>query len=194
MGKSVPQCLGHLDLRKSVVGLATGAGAIYLLYKAIKAGLKCKPPLCTASPICIARECLLPGEGALPQEAPAPEASCVGRPKGDSFKFLSPSSPFSPCSSGLPTAPQGQALLGKLVWGFWVIALTWEPPPTVLLWWVSKSYMDSGSQHCFLETCRKHFLCPSLAWGLGTLRKGKVEDLYPEIPLVHMIQNRGLLL
>ncbi|XP_073938452.1 armadillo repeat-containing protein 12 isoform X4 [Castor canadensis] len=82
MGKSVPQCLGHLDLRKSVVGLATGAGAIYLLYKAIKAGLKCKPPLCTASPICIARECLLPGEGALPQEAPAPEASCVGRPKG----------------------------------------------------------------------------------------------------------------
>ncbi|XP_073938453.1 armadillo repeat-containing protein 12 isoform X5 [Castor canadensis] len=55
MGKSVPQCLGHLDLRKSVVGLATGAGAIYLLYKAIKAGLKCKPPLCTASPICIAR-------------------------------------------------------------------------------------------------------------------------------------------
>uniref|UniRef100_A0A8C0VZL3 Armadillo repeat-containing domain-containing protein n=1 Tax=Castor canadensis TaxID=51338 RepID=A0A8C0VZL3_CASCN len=80
MGKSVPQCLGHLDLRKSVVGLATGAGAIYLLYKAIKAGLKCKPPLCTASPICIARECLLPGEGALPQEAPLRPP--VWRPKG----------------------------------------------------------------------------------------------------------------
>ncbi|XP_054425247.1 armadillo repeat-containing protein 12 isoform X3 [Pteronotus mesoamericanus] len=55
MGKSVQQCLGQLDIRKSVVGLATGAGAIYLLYKAIRAGIKCQPPLCTTSPICIAR-------------------------------------------------------------------------------------------------------------------------------------------
>ncbi|XP_010387965.1 armadillo repeat-containing protein 12 isoform X3 [Rhinopithecus roxellana] len=55
MGKSIPQYLGQLDIRKSVVSLATGAGAIYLLYKAIKAGIKCKPPLCTNSPICIAR-------------------------------------------------------------------------------------------------------------------------------------------
>ncbi|XP_045356728.1 armadillo repeat-containing protein 12 isoform X2 [Leopardus geoffroyi] len=55
MGMSVPQCLGQLHIRKSVVGLATGAGFIYLLYKAIKAGIKCQPPLCTTSPICIAR-------------------------------------------------------------------------------------------------------------------------------------------
>ncbi|XP_073080908.1 armadillo repeat-containing protein 12 isoform X3 [Manis javanica] len=50
-----PLCLGHVDIRKSLVGLATGAGAIYLLYKAIKAGLNCRPPLCSGSPICIAR-------------------------------------------------------------------------------------------------------------------------------------------
>ncbi|XP_032720214.1 armadillo repeat-containing protein 12 isoform X5 [Lontra canadensis] len=55
MGMSIPQYLGQMDIRKSVVGLATGAGFIYLLYKAIKAGIKCQPPLCTASPICIAR-------------------------------------------------------------------------------------------------------------------------------------------
>ncbi|KAM5263953.1 armadillo repeat-containing protein 12 [Ctenodactylus gundi] len=55
MGKRALPCLGQLDLRRSVVGLATGAGAIYLLYKAIRAGLKCKPPLCSNSPICIAR-------------------------------------------------------------------------------------------------------------------------------------------
>nr|XP_010332374.1 armadillo repeat-containing protein 12 isoform X2 [Saimiri boliviensis boliviensis] len=55
MGKSIPQYLGQLDIYKSVVSLATGAGAIYLLYKAIKAGIKCKPPLCSNSPICIAR-------------------------------------------------------------------------------------------------------------------------------------------
>ncbi|XP_035151335.1 armadillo repeat-containing protein 12 isoform X2 [Callithrix jacchus] len=55
MGKSIPQYLGQLDICKSVVSLATGAGAIYLLYKAIKAGIKCKPPLCSNSPICIAR-------------------------------------------------------------------------------------------------------------------------------------------
>ncbi|XP_047716743.1 armadillo repeat-containing protein 12 isoform X3 [Prionailurus viverrinus] len=82
MGMSVPQCLGQLHIRKGVVGLATGAGFIYLLYKAIKAGIKCQPPLCTTSPICIARECPGPGERALPQEAPAPEASSVGGPKG----------------------------------------------------------------------------------------------------------------
>ncbi|XP_042842135.1 armadillo repeat-containing protein 12 isoform X3 [Panthera tigris] len=82
MGMSVPQCLGQLHIRKGVVGLATGAGFIYLLYKAIKAGIKCQPPLCTTSPICIARECTGPGERALPQEAPAPEASSVGGPKG----------------------------------------------------------------------------------------------------------------
>nr|KAF6503901.1 armadillo repeat containing 12 [Rousettus aegyptiacus] len=55
MGKSVPQDLGQLDIRKSVVGLAMGAGAIYLLYKAIKTGIKYQPPLCSTSPICIAR-------------------------------------------------------------------------------------------------------------------------------------------
>ncbi|KAM5165883.1 armadillo repeat-containing protein 12 isoform 2-T4 [Callospermophilus lateralis] len=55
MGKSIPEYLGQLDIRKSIVGLATGAAAIYLLYKAIRAGLKCQPPLCSNSPICIAR-------------------------------------------------------------------------------------------------------------------------------------------
>ncbi|KAM7319145.1 hypothetical protein ACRRTK_022257 [Alexandromys fortis] len=55
MGKTLPRCLQQLDLCKSVVGLATGAGAIYLLYKAIRAGIKCQPPLCSNSPICIAR-------------------------------------------------------------------------------------------------------------------------------------------
>lgn len=92
MGMSIPRCLGHLDIRKGVVGLATGAGFVYLLYKAIRAGIKCQPPLCTASPICIARECTGPGERALPQEAPALEASSVGGPKGDSSRFLSPPS------------------------------------------------------------------------------------------------------
>nr|XP_025718054.1 armadillo repeat-containing protein 12 isoform X1 [Callorhinus ursinus] len=82
MGMSIPQYLGQMDIRKGVVGLATGAGFIYLLYKAIRAGIKCQPPLYTASPICIARECTGPGERALPQEAPAPEASSVGGPKG----------------------------------------------------------------------------------------------------------------
>lgn len=91
MGMTIPQYLGQMDIRKCVVGLATGAGFIYLLYKAIKAGIKCQPPLCTASPICIARECTGPRERALPQEAPAPEASSVGGPKGDSSKFLCPS-------------------------------------------------------------------------------------------------------
>lgn len=90
MGKTLPRCLQQLDLCKSVVGLATGAGAIYLLYKAIRAGIKCQPPLCSNSPICIARECPVPGERALPQETPAPKASPGGRPKGDSFKLLSP--------------------------------------------------------------------------------------------------------
>nr|XP_023422460.1 armadillo repeat-containing protein 12 isoform X3 [Cavia porcellus] len=55
MGRSIPECLRELDIRKSVVGLATGAGALYLLYKAVRAGIQCKPPLCTTSPICIAR-------------------------------------------------------------------------------------------------------------------------------------------
>ncbi|XP_004458375.1 armadillo repeat-containing protein 12 isoform X2 [Dasypus novemcinctus] len=55
MGMSITECLGHLDLRKGVVGLVTGAGAVYLLYKAIRAGIKCQPPICTASPTCIAR-------------------------------------------------------------------------------------------------------------------------------------------
>ncbi|XP_023576248.1 armadillo repeat-containing protein 12 isoform X3 [Octodon degus] len=82
MGKSIPQCLGQLDIRKSVVGLATGAGAIYLLYKAIRAGIQCKPPLCTTSPICIARECPGPGERAVPQEAAAPKAAPEGEPEG----------------------------------------------------------------------------------------------------------------
>ncbi|OBS83738.1 hypothetical protein A6R68_22253, partial [Neotoma lepida] len=55
MGKTIPRCLQQLDLRKSVVGLATGAGALYLLYKAIRASIRCQPPLCSNSPICIAR-------------------------------------------------------------------------------------------------------------------------------------------
>ncbi|XP_012502111.1 PREDICTED: armadillo repeat-containing protein 12 [Propithecus coquereli] len=82
MGKSIPQYLRQLDIRKSVMSLATGAGAVYLLYKAIRAGIKCQPPLCSNSPACIARECPGPGERALPQEAPAPEVSDVGGPKG----------------------------------------------------------------------------------------------------------------
>ncbi|XP_021562374.1 armadillo repeat-containing protein 12 isoform X3 [Carlito syrichta] len=55
MGKSISRYLGQVDIRKSLVSLATGAGAIYLLYKAIRAGMKCQPPLCNNSPICIAR-------------------------------------------------------------------------------------------------------------------------------------------
>ncbi|XP_037698593.1 armadillo repeat-containing protein 12 isoform X1 [Choloepus didactylus] len=55
MGMGIPECLEQLDIRRSIVGLATGAGAIYLLYKAIKAAIKCQPPICTTSPICIAR-------------------------------------------------------------------------------------------------------------------------------------------
>ncbi|XP_066215679.1 armadillo repeat-containing protein 12 [Saccopteryx leptura] len=56
MGKQqVQQYLKQLDIRKSVVGLATGATAVYLLYKAVRAGMKCQPPLSTASPTCIAR-------------------------------------------------------------------------------------------------------------------------------------------
>ncbi|XP_070312646.1 armadillo repeat-containing protein 12 isoform X4 [Odocoileus virginianus] len=51
----IRQCPGQMDIRRGVVSLATGAGAIYLLYKAIKAGIKCQPPFCSASPICIAR-------------------------------------------------------------------------------------------------------------------------------------------
>ncbi|KAF7472765.1 Hypothetical predicted protein [Marmota monax] len=72
--KAFPRCLGHSS--------HPGASAIYLLYKAIRAGLKCQPPLCSNSPICIARECPVPGERAPPQEAPASEASPVERPKG----------------------------------------------------------------------------------------------------------------
>ncbi|XP_007534313.1 armadillo repeat-containing protein 12 isoform X2 [Erinaceus europaeus] len=55
MGVSIPQCVKKLDFRKTIVGLATGAGAIYLLYKAIRAGIRCHPPLCSNSPVCIAR-------------------------------------------------------------------------------------------------------------------------------------------
>ncbi|XP_044531220.1 armadillo repeat-containing protein 12 [Gracilinanus agilis] len=44
-----------LSLRKGVVGLATGMGAIYLLYKAIKAGVNCHSTLSSSSPVCIAR-------------------------------------------------------------------------------------------------------------------------------------------
>ncbi|XP_063095069.1 armadillo repeat-containing protein 12 isoform X2 [Cavia porcellus] len=82
MGRSIPECLRELDIRKSVVGLATGAGALYLLYKAVRAGIQCKPPLCTTSPICIARECAGPGERAVPPEAAAPEATPEGKPEG----------------------------------------------------------------------------------------------------------------
>lgn len=98
MGKPISQ---QLDIRKSVVGLATGAGAIYLLYKAIRAGIKSQPPLSTTSPICIARECPGSGERALPQEAPAPNASSLGGPEGDSSKFLFPSYFSSASSSNL---------------------------------------------------------------------------------------------
>ncbi|XP_010846946.1 PREDICTED: armadillo repeat-containing protein 12 [Bison bison bison] len=66
-----------MDIRKGVVSLATGAGAVYLLYKAIKAGIKCQPPFCSASPICIARECPHPGERARPQEVPIPQPEPV---------------------------------------------------------------------------------------------------------------------
>lgn len=86
MGKNVSP-LGQLDVRKSVVGLTIGAGAVYLLYKAIRAGMKCQPPLSTSSPTCIARECLGPGGRTRPQEDLLPKASSVGGPKGDS-KFL----------------------------------------------------------------------------------------------------------
>ncbi|KAF4013320.1 hypothetical protein G4228_005064 [Cervus hanglu yarkandensis] len=59
MGASGMSCIrqrpGQMDIRRGVVSLATGAGAVYLLYKAIKAGIKCQPPFCSASPICIAR-------------------------------------------------------------------------------------------------------------------------------------------
>ncbi|XP_007483820.1 armadillo repeat-containing protein 12 [Monodelphis domestica] len=44
-----------LSLRKGVVGLATGMGAIYLLYKAIKAGVNCHSTISSSSPVCIAR-------------------------------------------------------------------------------------------------------------------------------------------
>nr|XP_019841504.1 PREDICTED: armadillo repeat-containing protein 12 isoform X1 [Bos indicus] len=67
----------QMDIRKGVVSLATGAGAVYLLYKAIKAGIKCQPPFCSASPICIARECPRPGERARPQEVPIPQPEPV---------------------------------------------------------------------------------------------------------------------
>lgn len=78
-----------MDIRRGVVSLATGAGAVYLLYKAIKAGIKCQPPFCSASPICIARECPRPGERARPQEVPIPQVSGVGGAQGDSSTFLS---------------------------------------------------------------------------------------------------------
>uniref|UniRef100_A0A4X1SYE1 Armadillo repeat-containing domain-containing protein n=3 Tax=Sus scrofa TaxID=9823 RepID=A0A4X1SYE1_PIG len=80
-GMSILQRLRQMDIRKGVVSLATGAGAIYLLYKAIRAGIRCKPPLCSASPICIARKCPRPGERAL-LGVPTPQASGVGGPKG----------------------------------------------------------------------------------------------------------------
>ncbi|XP_008838317.1 armadillo repeat-containing protein 12 isoform X1 [Nannospalax galili] len=77
MGKTIPRCLEQLDICKSIVGLATGAGAIYLLYKAIRASIKCQPPLCSNSPICIAREFPVPGERALPHKD-----ALEGEPKG----------------------------------------------------------------------------------------------------------------
>nr|KAF6362524.1 armadillo repeat containing 12 [Pipistrellus kuhlii] len=54
MGKKVSP-LGHLSVRKSVVGLTIGAGAVYLLYKAIRAGMRDQTPISTSSPTCIAR-------------------------------------------------------------------------------------------------------------------------------------------
>lgn len=184
MGKSIPQYLGQLDIRKSVVSLATGAGAIYLLYKAIKAGIKCKPPLCTNSPICIARECPGPGERALPQEAPAPEASAVGGPKGDTSKFLFPLSFSSPPSSSPPCSVLGKALLEMLAQGPW-ISLKWI---LRLISQVSKCYISSGSQD---STSRKLGVSSSphfLPQELEALRKGKIGGLTigPELPLVHM--------
>ncbi|XP_038605524.1 armadillo repeat-containing protein 12 [Tachyglossus aculeatus] len=44
-----------LTIRRGVVGLATGAGAVYLIYKAIQAGMNSRPPSPTTSPVCIAR-------------------------------------------------------------------------------------------------------------------------------------------
>lgn len=102
MGKTIPRFLEQLDLIKSFVGLATGAGALYLLYKAVRTGLKCHPPLCSNSPICIARKCPGPGERALPQEASL-RPPLGGGGKGDSFKLLFPPSFF--LSSGLSQFP-----------------------------------------------------------------------------------------
>lgn len=67
MGFCVPECVKQLDIRKVIVSVVTGAGAIYLCYKAIKTGLRCQPPFCSNTPICIARECLVPGERLHPQ-------------------------------------------------------------------------------------------------------------------------------
>lgn len=187
MGKSIPRYLGQLDIRKSVVGLATGAGAIYLLYKAIKAGLKCQAPLCSNSPICIARECPVPGERALPQEAPASEASPVGRPKGDSFKFLSPSSFSSPSSSEALQHPrQGPARDASLG----TLGSRSHPGGSPgLKRQDSKSYIHLGLQ---VYTSWKLDISssphPSLAQELETSRKGKMGDpTCPEFPLTSLV-------
>ncbi|XP_023620552.1 armadillo repeat-containing protein 12 isoform X1 [Myotis lucifugus] len=81
MGKNVSP-LGQLNIRKSVLGLTIGAGAVYLLYKAIRTGMKCQQPLSTSSPTCIARECLGPGGRTWLQEDLLPGASSVGGPRG----------------------------------------------------------------------------------------------------------------
>lgn len=88
MGFCLLENVKQLNLWKVVVSVATGAGAVYLCYKAIKTGLRCQPPFCSNSPVCIARECLVPGERALSLETSASEAFIMGRPKGDSSQFL----------------------------------------------------------------------------------------------------------
>ncbi|XP_012790217.1 armadillo repeat-containing protein 12 isoform X1 [Sorex araneus] len=55
MGFCIPHSVKQLDIRKVVVSVVTGAGAIYLCYKAIKTGLRCQPPFFSNSPVCIAR-------------------------------------------------------------------------------------------------------------------------------------------
>ena len=68
MGKTIPRFLEQLDLIKSFVGLATGAGALYLLYKAVRTGLKCHPPLCSNSALPVSVQVL--GEGSAPGSLP----------------------------------------------------------------------------------------------------------------------------
>ena len=155
----IPQRLGQMDICKGVVSLATAAGAIYLLYKAIRAGIKCQPPLCSASPICVARECPRPGERARPQEVPTPQVSRVGGPQGDSSTFLSPS-PFSP---HLSQSHPRDASAGSPGSGWHSSA------SSGVIWQVSKFYIHSGIQEPLLGHLAS-----------AVLPKGKLGDLHSQ--------------